>query len=223
MYKILLIEDDMSLSEAIKNHLLSYDYDVKSIKNFRKVMEEFSSYQPDLVLLDIILPNHDGYYFCNEIRKISSVPVIFISSANENMNIIMACSCGGDDFISKPVDPMVLSAKIHAILRRTYELNESKKEIAFYGGKLNLFDYTISNETKEVELTKNEFRILETLLINKGKIVSRDNLMLRLWQNDLYVEENTLTVNIGRLRKKLDECGFENIIITKPGSGYIIK
>ena len=223
MYKIMLIEDDIPLAKAMVNQLVSYGYEVICPENFNNILTEFSSKEPDLVLLDIMLPLHNGYYYCTEIRKISSVPIIFISSATENMNIVMACSCGGDDFIQKPVDPMVLSAKVNALLRRTYEMNENKKTISFYGATLNLADYSITNKNSKAELTKNEFRIMETLLENRGKIVSRDSLMLRLWQNDLYVEENTLTVNVGRLRKKLCECGLSDVIITKPGCGYIVK
>lgn len=223
MYKILLIEDDLPLANAMKNQLSSYGYSVVCITDFSTVIEKFSQTQPDLVLLDIMLPDQNGYYFCTEIRKISSVPIIFISSASENMNIVMACSSGGDDFIAKPVDPMVLTAKVGAALRRTYEFSGEKKIINFYGATLNLSDYTLKNGENVAELTKNEFRILETLLENRGKIVSRDSLMLRLWQNDLYVEENTLSVNVGRLRKTLERCGLEDIIQTKPGCGYIIK
>lgn len=223
MYKIMLVEDDRPLAKAMKYQLESYGHSVVCVTDFDIVMEEFSAEGPDLVLMDIILPKQDGYYFCAEIRKISSVPVIFISSASENMNIVMACSCGGDDFIAKPADPMVLTAKVNAVLRRTYEMNQDKKTLMFYGAALNYSDYTVSNGEKTAELTKNEFRILETLLENKGKIVTRDDLMLRLWQNDLYVEENTLTVNVGRLRKKLKECGLCDVVVTKPGCGYLIR
>ncbi len=223
MYKIMLIEDDRPLADAMKNQLESYGHTVICVTDCEKVMEEFAAASPDLVLLDIKLPKHDGYYFCTEIRKISRVPIIFISSASENMNIVMACSCGGDDFIAKPVDPMVLAAKVGAVLRRTYEMNGTGKTMSFCGATLNVYDYTLSNGEMTAELTKNEFRILETLLENKGMIVTRDELMLRLWQNDLYVEENTLTVNVGRLRKKLEECGLGGIILTKPGCGYLIK
>ena len=223
MYKIMLVEDDSALAEAMKNQLTSYGHQVVCAADFTKVTEEFKIINPELVLLDIMLPKHDGYYFCTEIRRISSVPIIFISSASENMNIVMACSCGGDDFIAKPVDPMVLTAKVNAVLRRTYEMKGNKKTVEFYGAAMNIFDYTVTNGNLTAELTKNEFRILEMLLENRGKIVSRDSLMLRLWQNDLFVEENTLTVNVSRLRKKLEECGLSDIIVTKPGSGYIIK
>ena len=223
MYTILLVEDDRPLADAMKSQLEAYGYEVVCVKDFDRVPEEFASASPDLVLLDIMLPKHDGYYFCTELRKRSGVPIVFISSASENMNIVMACACGGDDFIAKPVDPMVLAAKVGAVLRRTYEINGDRKTTSFYGATLHLSDYTLTNGEKTAELTKNEFRILEALLESRGKIVTRDELMLRLWQNDLYVEENTLTVNVGRLRKKLEECGLAGIILTKPGCGYLIK
>ncbi len=223
MYKIMLAEDDLSLAEAMEKQLRAYGYEVVCAKDFSGILEEFSEAKPDLLLLDIMLPKHDGYYFCTEIRKISKVPIVFISSASENMNIVMACSCGGDDFIAKPVDPMVLAAKVKAVLRRSYEMDGERKSLEFCGAVLNLGDYTVTSGEHRAELTKNEFRILETLLENRGKVVSRDSLMLRLWQSDLFVEENTLTVNVGRLRKKLEECGLEDLIVTKPGSGYIIR
>lgn len=219
----MLIEDDLPLADAMKHQLVAYGHEVVCAADFERVIEEFTEQKPDLVLLDIMLPKRDGYYFCSEIRKRSSVPIIFISSASENMNIVMACSCGGDDFIAKPVDAMVLTAKVNAMLRRTYEMNGDKKTVEFYGATLNLSNYTVTNGEHSADLTRNEFRILETLLEHRGRIVSRDHLMLRLWQNDLYVEENTLTVNVGRLRKKLEECGLHEIIVTKPGSGYVIK
>jgi len=223
MYRILLIEDDLPLAAAMQAQLEAYGHQTLCVSDFTDVIGTFTRSQPDLVLLDITLPKNDGYYYCTEIRKQSRVPIIFISSASENMNIVMACSCGGDDFISKPVEPMVLAAKVNAMLRRTYEMGGDKKTLPCGSGNLNLADNTLSGNGVTVELTKNEFRILETLLEHRGKIVSRDTLMLRLWQSDLYVEENTLTVNVGRLRKKLEECGLSDLIITKPGSGYIVK
>ncbi|MBQ0101279.1 MAG: response regulator transcription factor [Firmicutes bacterium] len=222
MYRIMLIEDDAPLAEAMKKQLTSYGYDVYCAENFSDVVSEFNACKPELVLLDIMLPYRDGYYLCGEIRKISAVPIIFISSASENMNIVMACSCGGDDFISKPVDPMVLNAKVSAVLRRTYEMKNSN--IAVFGGAvLDIDAYTVTYGEKSVELTKNELKILQTLLENSGKVVSRNALMLKLWQDDIYVEENTLSVNVGRLRRKLESCGLTDAIVTKPGSGYMIK
>jgi len=222
MYKILLVEDDYFLALEMKKRIEDYGNSVKTIEDFQHVTEEFAAYQPDLVLMDIKLPFKDGYYFTGEIRKISNVPIVFISSASDDMNIVMAINMGGDDFIAKPVEPMVLNAKLQAILRRTYELSDNLNTIEFYGAVLNINDSTVEYEGKRVELTKNEFRILQMLLENRGKIVSRDAMMIRLWNDDCYVEENTLTVNVTRLRKKLEEESLAGVILTKPGRGYII-
>ncbi len=223
MYRILLVEDDFALAEDMKKQIESWGNSVELVKEFNDVMKSFLDYQPQLVLLDIMLPFYNGYHWCSEIRKVSTVPVVFISSASDNMNIVMAINMGGDDFIAKPVDPMVLTAKVQAVLRRTYELADSAPFMEFHGAVLNLNDGSVEYEGKRIELTKNEFRILQTLLENKGKIVSRDLLMTNLWQDDCYVEENTLTVNVARLRKKLDEEGLTEVITTKPGSGYLIE
>ena len=223
MYKIFLVEDDFSLADAVKSLLESYGSEVTAVKDFRNVTAEFSDANPHLVLMDIKLPFKDGYFWTSEIRKISSVPIVFLSSASDNMNIIMAINMGADDFIPKPVDAMVLNAKVNAILRRTYEITSNSQTVDFYGATLHLSDYTVTYSGKRTELTKNEFRILQILLDNRGKIVSRDTLMTHLWQNDIYVEENTLTVNMSRLRRKLEDSGLEGVIVTKPGAGYIIK
>ena len=223
MYKIFLVEDDFALAEVLKKQLESYGNEVKCVSDFQSVSKEFEEYSPDLVLMDIMLPFKDGYYWTAEIRKISAVPIVFLSSASDNMNIVMAINMGGDDFIAKPVDPMVLNAKVSAILRRTYEMSDTSSKIDFYDAVLNLSDYTVVRGEAKTELTKNEIRILQVLLENKGKIVSRDTLMTKLWQSDLYVEENTLTVNVSRLRKKLEDIGLCDVIATKQGSGYIIK
>lgn len=223
MYRILLVEDDFALADAMKKQLESWGNEVYLATDFQNVLSTFLQCQPQLVLIDIMLPFYNGYHWCGEIRRISNVPVVFISSASDNMNIVMAINMGGDDFISKPVDPMVLTAKVQAILRRTYQIKDSAPIMEFHGAVLNLNDQSISYQGNRLELTKNEFRILCTLLENRGKIVSRDQLMNRLWQDDCYVEENTLTVNVARLRKKLEEYGLTDVIITKPGSGYMAK
>ena len=223
MYKIFLVEDDFSLADAVKSLLESYGSVVTAVKDFRNVTAEFTEAKPHLVLMDIKLPFKDGYFWTSEIRKISSVPIVFLSSASDNMNIIMAINMGADDFIPKPVDAMVLNANVNAILRRTYEITSNSQTVDFYGATLHLSDYTVTYSGKRTELTKNEFRILQILLDNRGKIVSRDTLMTHLWQNDIYVEENTLTVNMSRLRRKLEDSGLEGVIVTKPGAGYIIK
>ena len=222
MYRILLIEDDLALAEAMKAQLSVYDHEVICVRNFSDILTEFSEAKPDLVLMDIMLPSRDGYFWCTQIRKVSKVPVIFVSSASENMNIVMAINMGGDDFIAKPVDPMVLCAKVNAVLRRTYEINVEKDVLTFSGAELHLSEHIVTFEDHKVELTRNEMRILTALLEDKGRIVSRETLMMKLWQDDLYVEENTLTVNVARLRKKLEECGMKDVIQTKPGSGYMV-
>lgn len=223
MYKILLVEDDEIISKSIKQHLGNWNFEVVIAQDFRNITKEFTECNAHIVLLDLILPFYDGFYWCKEIRKISNVPIVFLSSASDNMNIVMAVNMGGDDFISKPFNVSVLLAKIQAILRRTYDMPNGISIFEHKGIILNLNDFTLSYRDKSIELTKNEFRILETLLVNKGKIVSRDTLMMKLWQDDNYVEENTLTVNVTRLRKKLEDLGIDDFIKTKVGCGYIIE
>lgn len=223
MYKILLVEDDEIISKSIKQYLENWDFEVKQARDFKNITNEFNKCNAHIVLLDLILPFYDGFYWCKEILKISNVPIVFLSSASDNMNIVMAVNMGGDDFISKPFNVSVLLAKIQAILRRTYDMPNGISILEHKGIILNLNDFTLSYRDKSMELTKNEFRILETLLVNKGKIVSRDTLMMKLWQDDNYVEENTLTVNVTRLRKKLEDLGIDDFIKTKVGCGYIIE
>ena len=223
MYKILLVEDDEIISKSIKQYLENWDFEVIIARDFKNITNEFTECNAHIVLLDLILPFYDGFYWCKEIRKISNVPIVLLSSASDNMNIVMAVNMGGDDFISKPFNVSVLLAKIQAILRRTYDMPNGISILEHKGIILNLNDFTLSYRDKSMELTKNEFRILETLLVNKGKIVSRDTLMMKLWQDDNYVEENTLTVNVTRLRKKLEDLGIDDFIKTKVGCGYIIE
>ena len=222
MYRILIIEDDDGIEKAISDSLLHYRIDSKIVDDFSKVMEIFRDYEPHLVLLDINLPFYDGYHYCQEIRKLSKLPIIFISSANSNMNIIMAMNMGGDDFITKPFDIAVLVAKILAHLRRCYDFNNNPNIISHDGIDLNLNDNTLTYKERNLQLTKNEFRIILTLIQNKGKIVSREKLMEVLWQNDEFVDENTLNVNVNRLRKKLQSIGIKELIQTRFGLGYII-
>ena len=223
MYKILIIEDDQGIAEGIQTRCQSWGFEVQCVKNFKDVLHTFVSFHPHLVLLDITLPFYDGFYWCSEIRKISKTPIIFISSATERMNMLMAMNMGGDDFISKPFDLHVLIAKIQAILRRTYDFSTSSNLLEHRGAILNINDNSISYNGEKVELTKNEYKILQTLLENKNKTVSRDNLMIKLWETDNYVEENTLNVNVTRLRKKLESIGLNNFIKTKKGLGYIVE
>jgi DNA-binding response OmpR family regulator len=210
------------MATAMAKQISSWGHQVFLVQDFQHVMEEFQRCEPHLVLLDIMLPFYNGYHWCSEIRRRSNVPVVFLSSASDNMNIVMAMNMGGDDFIAKPVDAVVLMAKLQAVLRRSYDLSGDVPTLEHAGAVLNLNDTTLTYQGERIELTKNEYRILQTLLENKGKIVSRDTLMTRLWQMDSYVEENTLTVNVNRLRKKLEQAGLHDFIQTKVGSGYLI-
>lgn len=223
MYKIMIVEDDASLAGAMKKQIESWGNEVFCVKDFQNVIDAFLSYNPHMVLLDIMLPFFNGYHWCGEIRKISNIPVVFLSSASENMNIIMAMNMGGDDFIPKPINLEVMMSKIQALLRRAYDMGNQIPVLEHKGAVLNLNDAVLTFQESRIELTKNEFRILKTLLENKGKSVSRDALMTKLWQMDSYVEENTLTVNVNRLRKKLEAIGLKDYIITKIGVGYIIE
>lgn len=222
MYRILIVEDDPSMADVIRRQMEAWGNQVSVVKDFQNVLQAFTEFDPHLVLLDIMLPFYNGYYWCTEIRKISDVPVIFISSASDNMNLVMAINMGGDDFIAKPFDLNVLNAKVQAILRRTYDLAGKVPVLEQAGAILNLNDMTLVFGDEKVELTKNEFRILQTLMENKGKVVSRNTLMTRLWEDDCYVEENTLTVNITRLRRRLEQIGLTDFIKTKTGKGYMI-
>lgn len=222
MYRILVVEDDAGIAEAIAEQAAMWDLQTRCIKNFMKVTEDFAEFDPHLVLLDISLPFFDGYYWCSEIRKVSKVPIIFISSAADNMNIVMAMNMGADDFIAKPFDQSVLIAKIQAILRRAYDFGASAPVLEHMGALLNTGDNSLSYNGERVELSKNEYRILLTLMQNKGKVVSREKLMEALWETNSFVDENTLTVNVGRLRKKLDAAGLKDFIGTKFGVGYIV-
>lgn len=223
MYRIYIIEDDFTIASLMKKNLENWGYTVRCTEDFQNVIGEFTEFEPHMVLADIMLPFFNGYHWCNEIRKISDVTIVFISSASDNMNIVMAMNMGGDDFISKPVDLNVMTAKIQALLRRTYDMGSKIPMLEHRGAILNLNDATLSYDGNKIELTKNDFRILQTLMENKGKIVSRDTLMTKLWQIDCYVEDNTLTVNVTRLRKKLEAAGLTDFIKTKVGAGYIIE
>lgn len=223
MYKIMIIEDDMTISHAMRVHLEKWEYDVRCVEDFKDIMKEFSEFDPQLVLLDIMLPFFNGFYWCGEIRKVSKVPIVFISSASENMNIVMAMNMGGDDFIEKPFDLNVLTAKVQAILRRTYSFQNQMNVLERRGVVLNIGDATVSFGDRKLELTKNDYRILQILMENAGKIVARDEIMTKLWESDEFIDDNTLTVNVTRLRRKLEDIGLYNFIATKKGIGYIIE
>ena len=223
MYRIYIIEDDSIIAGKIKEHMTNWGFEARCASDFRNIMGEFAEYEPHMVLLDISLPFFNGYHWCEEIRRVSKVPVIFLSSASDNMNIIMAMSMGGDDFIAKPFDMNVLVAKVQAILRRTYDFGGQTQLIEHRGALLNMSDASLLYNGKPVELTRNDYKILLTLMENRGSIVSRETLMEKLWETDCFVDENTLTVNIARLRKKLDGAGLAGFITTKKGLGYIVE
>lgn len=223
MYKLLIVEDDPGIAQAIGKQAALWDMDSRMVEDFRNVLDTYTAYQPHLVLLDIALPFFNGYHWCSEIRKISNVPIMFLSSAADNMNIVMAMQMGADDFIAKPFDPDVLTAKIQALLRRAYNFSESAPVLAHRGAFLNTGDDTLLYKEERIPLTKNEYRILLCLMEQKGRIVSREKLMERLWKTESFVDENTLTVNINRLRKKLDAAGLKNFITTKVGAGYLVE
>ena len=223
MYRLLIVEDDFHIAEAIGQQTKMWDLDAHIAEDFRNVLAEFTAFGPHIVLLDIGLPFFNGYHWCGEIRKVSKVPIIFLSSASDNMNIVMAMNMGADDFIAKPFDMDVLVAKIQALLRRSYDFAASLPVLEHRGAFLNTGDGTLVYGGGSIPLTKNEYRILLCLMENKGKVVSREKLMERLWKTEVFIDENTLTVNVNRLRKKLDAAGLENFIATRVGVGYIIE
>jgi len=221
-YKILIIEDDNVIAESIKKHLEKWEYQVQCVIDFKEVLRNVTSFKPELIILDITLPFYNGFYWCSEIRKFTKVPIIFISSADDKMNIVMAMDMGGDDFVSKPFDLTVLTAKINALLRRSYSFNTNLNILEHNGVILNLSDAIISNGDKNIELTKNEFKIMQLLMENAGEMVKRDTIMINLWDSDSFIDDNTLTVNLTRIRKKLSRIGVDDYIITKRGIGYLI-
>ncbi len=220
MYRIFIVEDDPVIARVVSQALTHWGYEVRAAENFQDVAREAASWGPQLVLLDISLPYYNGYHWCEELRKLSKVPVIFLSSAADNMNIVMAMNMGGDDFIAKPFDLNVLVAKVQALLRRTYDFGAPSHLLPCAGGMLDLESSVLRMGETEVPLTRNEARILQSLAEQRGRTVSRSELMTRLWESDSFVDENTLTVNIARLRKKLEAAGAGDAIHTRKGEGY---
>ena len=220
--KVFIVEDERSIAQSICQILSQWNLQSKIIESFDKVCDEFLSYHPDIVLMDISLPYFDGYYWCNKIRQLSNVPIIFISSISDNINIVMAMNMGADDFIVKPFDNSILVAKILALLRRSYDYSVGLQKLEYEGLTINIDSNTVYYKDKIIELSKNEFRILLILIQNKGKVVSREKLMNQLWKTDIFIDENTLTVNVNRLRKKLSNQGIGDLIKTKFGVGYIV-
>ena len=223
MYKLFLVEDDQTIANAIATHLESWGYDCVCATDFQHVTSQFAAENPQLVLTDISLPFYNGFHWCSEIRKLSCVPILFLSSAGDNMSLVMAINMGGDDFLAKPFDLGVLVAKVQALLRRAYDFSAGAQLMEHRGVILNLADASVTCNGTKLELTKNEYRILQVLFERRGKVVARETLMQRLWETDLFVDENTLTVNIARLRKKLEAVGMQNLIVTKKGLGYMVE
>lgn len=222
MQKILIVEDDMVIANVLKQHLQKWNYEVKTVSDFKNVMEYFLEFDPHMVLMDISLPFFNGYHWCSEIRKRSQIPVIFLSAASDNMNIVMAISMGGDDFIAKPFDLTVVTAKIQAWMRRTYTFQNQIHVLERHGVVLNIGSAELSYQNKKIELTKNDFKIMQILMEYAPNVVPREEIMKRLWESDEFIDDNTLTVNITRLRKKLEENGIDDFIRTRKGIGYYI-
>lgn len=223
MYRILIVEDDMTIAKVLAAHLEKWGYETRCAENFKNIMNDFLDFEPQLLMLDIGLPFFNGFHWCQEIRKVSQVPIMFLSSLDDNMNIVMAMNMGGDEFIEKPFDLNVVTAKVQALLRRTYAFQGSSNLLEHDGIMLNLGDATVLYQDQKVELTKNEFRILQILFERAGKIVSRDEIIERLWDSDEFIDDNTLTVNVARLRKKLESIGRKDMICTKKGIGYMVE
>lgn len=222
MYKILIIEDDLVISSLLKENLCKWGYEASCICDFSNVIGEFIDFNPQLVVMDINLPFYNGYHWCTEIRKLSKVPIIFSSSESDNMNYIMAINMGADDFIVKPFDLNIFVAKVQALIRRTYSFQGKMNILENKGAILNLEEITLTYKEEKLSLSKNEFKILQILLENKNKTVSREDIMTYLWESESYIDDNTLTVNVTRIRKRLEEIGLKDFIKTKKGIGYII-
>ncbi|MCQ4935255.1 response regulator transcription factor [Anaerotignum propionicum] len=222
-YKILVVEDDSIISAEIQKHFIAWGFEVQTVCNFEAVFSQFAMFEPHLVILDISLPFYNGYYWCTEIRKVSKIPIIFLSSTSDNMNIIMAMNMGGDDFVAKPFDLAVLSAKVQAMIRRAYSFQGNSHILEYKGVILNLSNASLEVSGKKVELTKNELRILQILFEHKGETVTREAIMKHLWDGDCFIDDNTLAVNLTRLRKKLEGISLNDFITTKKGMGYLLE
>ncbi|MFD1672457.1 response regulator transcription factor [Agrilactobacillus yilanensis] len=223
MFKIMIVEDDTTISQLIADNLTKWQFQAIQIDDFNEVLNTFVAQKPNLVLMDINLPVYDGFYWNQKIREVSKVPIIFISSRNTNMDMVMAMNMGGDDFISKPFSMEVLIAKINALLRRTYNYTEQTQDVIKHKGViLDLQSGTAEINDETVDLSKNEYRLLQYLMRRHGQIISREELLRDMWEDERFVDDNTLTVNINRLRKKIEAAGVQNYIQTKVGQGYLI-
>lgn len=219
--KIFIIEDEEKIKVELSTFLERYGYKTKAVDNFENVIEEALDYNPTIILLDVNLPYYDGYYICREMRKKSNVPIIIVTSRDSDVDELMSMNLGADDFVTKPYNPQILLARITSVIKRTYN-NENSEVFQYRDLKYNLSQSEAEFNGNKIELTKNESKILYVFMKNKEKIISRDKIMKELWQSDEFVDDNTLTVNINRLRKKLEEIGANNYLQTKRGQGYIL-
>ena len=220
MQKIFLVEDDKTISQLVAKNLTNWGYQVQEVKDFQTILKQIDDFQPHLIILDISLPFFNGYYWCQEIRKTSRVPIMFLSSHDQPMDIVMAINMGADDFVTKPFEMTVLLAKIQGLLRRTYDFVGEQSLLWFEEVALDLKTMQVSYTEAVEELTRNEFQILRVLFEHGKEVVSREALMRELWNSDIFVDDNTLSVNIARLRKKMTELGLPDLITTKKGVGY---
>ena len=223
MTRIFIVEDDRGIASSLCRHLQSWGYEARACQDFTAVTREFAAFDPHLLLLDIALPHRDGYFWCGEIRRASRVPIVFLSSAGDAMNIVTAMTLGADDFIAKPFDPAVLRAKLQALLRRAYDYGEAAPVLEYRGAQLSKTDSVLTAGGERLPLTRNEYRILLTLMERPGEIVSRETLMERLWETESFVDENTLSVNVARLRRKLAPLGLGDMIATRKGMWYVLE
>ncbi len=222
--KILIVEDDDKIYELVKQKFEQWSFEVAGVEDFQKVMEVFIAESPELVILDVNLPVYDGFYWCQQIRTVSKTPIVFLSSREHPMDIVMAMNVGADDYIQKPFNLDVLVAKVQALLRRTYSYGDTISDVIDWNGAvLDLKKGSLHYNDQEIHLTKNEFFILRLLLEERGKIVSREELMRRLWEDEKFVSDNTLSVNITRIRTKLEDIGLNDKIVTKKGQGYLVN
>lgn len=222
MFKILIVDDSQIIASSLKKDFEKWGYEVILVEDFERVFDLFKQENPSLVVMDIGLPYFDGYHWTRKIRDISNVPIIFLSSKEDTMNKIMAMEMGADDFVNKPFEPELLTAKVKALLRRTYDYKQGSDKLEKNGLILDLKSMQAGFAGKSIDLSKNEFKILETLMVNAGKVISRDKLMTALWSTDIFIDDNTLTVNISRLRKSLEGLGVKDFIKTKVGKGYYV-
>ncbi len=223
MKKLMIIEDSQIIIEELKSLLTRYGYEVITSENFENIIEDIKNENPDLILLDINLPVYDGFYICREVRKNLNIPIIIVTSRDSDIDELMSMNLGADDFVTKPYNTQILLARISAVIKRTYNDSSNTDILTYKDLNLDLSKGIITAFDKSVELSKNEMKILAYLMKNKETIVSRDELMNYMWNSDVYIDDNTLSVNMTRIRKKLEELNLKDYIETRRGLGYIMK